>query len=68
VVAFTDILTPKDHHISTIEVETEISMNKAIMAIMIAVVIYLLGDPGGDPMLDEVATAISLLSMPWITS
>jgi len=47
VVAFTDILTPKDHHISTIEVETEISMNKAIIAILIAVVIYLLGDPGG---------------------
>lgn len=50
-------------------------MDKAIVGLMIAVVIYLLGDSGmlylaklGDLKFEEVAAAISLLSMPWMTS
>ena len=50
-------------------------MNKAILAIMIAAVIFLLGDAGmqclaklDDLKFEEVAAAISLLSVPWMTS
>ena len=50
-------------------------MNKAIYAMMIAVVTCLLGDLGmrcpaslGDLKLEQVTTAVCLLSMPWMTS
>jgi hypothetical protein len=58
----------------TIAVETEISMNKAIFAMIVAV-FYFPGHPGqqyvawlGDLKLDVIAAAISLLSMTWIAS
>ena len=63
------------HTISTIGVKTVISMNKAIYAMVIAVVICLLGDFSmqivaslGDLKLEQISTAICLLSMPWMTS
>jgi len=75
VASITEIWIPKVHNILTIEVRTVISMDKAIVGLMIAVVIYLLGDSGmlclaklGDLKCEEVAAAISLLSMPWMTS
>ena len=71
----TEILTLQVQTIRTIEVKTVISMNKAILALLIAVVICLLGDPGmqylaklGSLKFEEIAAAISLLSMPWMTS
>ena len=71
----TEILTLQVQAIKTIEVKTVISMNKAILALLIAVVICLLGDPGmqylaklGSLKFEEIAAAISLLSMPWMTS
>ena len=52
--------------------ETDMSMNKVIIALM---AIYFLGDPGlqylswlGDMKLYIVAAAIALVSMPWIAS
>ena len=52
-----------------------ISVNKAIYAMVIAVVIYLLGDLGmqivasfGDLKLEQITTAVCLLSMSWMTS
>ena len=52
-----------------------ISMNKAIYAMVIAVVICLLGvfsmqivASPGDLKLEKITTAICLLSMPWMTS
>ena len=63
------------HTISTIGVKTVISVNKAIYAMVIAVVIYLLGDLGmqivasfGDLKLEQITTAVCLLSMSWMTS
>ena len=52
-----------------------ISVNKAIYAMVIAVVIYLLGDLSmqivaslGYLKLEQITTAACLLSMPWMTS
>jgi hypothetical protein len=74
VVRFTETLAPKVHYITTIKVETVISMKLAFTGLL-TVVIYLLADPGlqflarlDDLNLDVVATAISLICMPWIAS
>jgi hypothetical protein len=72
----TELLSQPVHY-RTIETaggdgETDMSMNKVIIALM---AIYFLGDPGlqylswlGDMKLYIVAAAIALVSMPWIAS
>jgi hypothetical protein len=71
---FTEMSCPRVHCRRTIEVETDVGMNKATIG-LIVVAICFMGDPGlqytawlGDLKPDLVAAAISLLSMPWIAS
>lgn len=75
VVSITEIQTPRNHNIVTIEAKTVISMYKATFTSIIAVAIYLLVDPGMqylaklcDLKFEEIAAAITLLSIPWMSS